>query len=1479
MNNKAAIAILGLALACACSEDEPINRVGVNVVEKAIFTDSWYFGNTVIDVDYEGASLGTFAGDVASDLVGSGFTTIPRLRWVITEDTLFGYRDYQIIEGIDGEKKEAGDYIGQPVVAFAIESHFDIRHAYNTVTGEERNVIVENDTDRRWFEREYMRVDWSTNRIAQYYGQTHQLLDALGLGVEREPASDFVQSNSQFPESWKPKFRYMSCDGPDDERPECLDEDRAHATDYDLGELYYIDFVTQELISPRSLVLQAGSLRLDTGINRCLFEGGPECSVVRAFTRSAFLKVSDSPSRREAGRENFREYRPENWTDTRWEQAGYFRNTQLTYDRQTAADDVQWGATDFLNFNINRHNIWQKWTDGEGNALPYSEREVRKVVWHTTPELPAHLVQPSFETVGSWNEVFMSTVRSLRGQEPAGYPRIDCQTEDPDAACFCTEDPNSGEILNPTCAGGYDPFESPEAAAARGVDNPYDCYVEVPEGAEPNMADPDVAARLRDADFNGWYGASFTGSECVTTLVVNSCNRASFAQHEAAVAAGEAEGELACQERGDIRYKFFSYVDQPGTPFLGVATLRADPVSGELIFGDANIGGPALDGFRTFALQQYDLLNGNLTEEDLIYGEDVRAHFADLNRVQLPAPPRINFNVALAGEAEADPAILAEIDERMAKTMERAERLQGDEGLANTFVDRAAALAGSDIEARLFKNQELLAAAGLESLPDGENADAMIEQHSEALLDQLSPFRGDIHKTLDAQMHRDDLLGRANFLMPDAFDDASVQYFVNKHADWPRARLEFALNRLMFAQTQKHELGHCFGLRHDFGASADIHNYYDDYYVIKERFALPDPAEYDVDGTPGLSPDEQLTFERAYGERKKLRELAGIDQWMQSSIMEYTANWYQRVQPGLGKYDFAAVALGYGDIAEVYDNSDSKPLTDITPINTSRLSAKYYHGGESCESDSDCPYSATGAQAGELLSTNMDAGLTQRCLAHPRSAQLGGVCSNFREDHAALSQSNVRYAPVSYRFCSDERAGGGGFSPGSIGWCNRFDEGDTYREIVRNVAEGYERDYLWTAFRRYRRNFSIGSYYSRLVSRRLILLQNVYQNLLYQYVSDPAFRESTGAFGFYDEFLATADIMNFYARLLSQPRVGEYVWSERFGRYERRSQDFDSPSAQLSMPIGPGRYMWSVYQRGLSGLNRIERVGNYYDRVAALQLLTSRGGQFTQWNYNRDVAFYTNFYDLFPLEMQQLFNGMIREAPEEYMPRVRCVEGSQFPDCFDPQLLYMNFYRGDCTEGSDSCREAPQEAYKDELVINGGSNYFVQYNAAALGLIYFPVYFDTTFQNQLFICVEGQGQCHRPQETAVEDVDYVRYKSERYGRNFLAWQVSPTSTVANQRSIGFAMVKEASDLAFILRMIEKMRDPATRGDPDPSRLDPDELARLTDPDGINYEIPMGSGQLDDDEDAFDSRLRQLESFFNQLMQLQSAIGIRSGFVQ
>jgi hypothetical protein len=167
------LTIVGFVAGCG-NQKAPVDRTGTNAVVKSFFRDSsWYFGRTVIDVDYEGEQLGTFPGDAALDFQGSDLASMPRIRWVIEENSLFAFLDYELIE--------------------------------------------ENDTDRPWYEREYMRVKrGGGNLLPGYDGQTSDLLAILGA-FERQTAELFIQAGSDFPESWQPRFHFMPCDGMSDE--------------------------------------------------------------------------------------------------------------------------------------------------------------------------------------------------------------------------------------------------------------------------------------------------------------------------------------------------------------------------------------------------------------------------------------------------------------------------------------------------------------------------------------------------------------------------------------------------------------------------------------------------------------------------------------------------------------------------------------------------------------------------------------------------------------------------------------------------------------------------------------------------------------------------------------------------------------------------------------------------------------------------------------------------------------------------------------------------------------------------------------------------------------------------------------------------------------------------------------------------------------------------------------------------------------
>jgi hypothetical protein len=176
--------------------------------------------------------------------------------------------------------------------------------------------------------------------------------------------------------------------------------------------------------------------------------------------------------------------------------------------------------------------------------------------------------------------------------------------------------------------------------------------------------------------------------------------------------------------------------------------------------------------------------------------------------------------------------------------------------------------------------------------------------------------------------------------------------------------------------------------------------------------------------------------------------------------------------------------------------------------------------------------------------------------------------------------------------------------------------------------------------------------------------------------------------------------------------------------------------------------------------------------------------------------------------------------------------------------------------------------YRDLFVLNGGGNFTLQSYAAIFGLAEFPVFFDTSFQNQLFVCVEGQGDCHAPAATADEGVDYVRFTSNRFSKNFLAWQVEAREGVAEQTSMGFAMLEEARDTDRIYQLLVKVRDGAIPYSV--SNLSAAEQAELV---ALEYTVSSSSAEIDTEISRLYGRVADLESFFNWMIQLERDLGI------
>ena len=176
--------LLGLAVAGlvggACAEPEDINQVQPDLLPKSMFEGEWHKLETTVRAPY--ADMDNFIG-LQSDLL--------RGVWEIEKDNLHFYRTYEFVEGVeaqgiksdtdtpmldadgnpvtyevtlqDGSTATATRYVyrSAPLIRYAILGHFDIRKQYNPLTGEESNVTIEDSSEKYWWERDYIRVDFA----------------------------------------------------------------------------------------------------------------------------------------------------------------------------------------------------------------------------------------------------------------------------------------------------------------------------------------------------------------------------------------------------------------------------------------------------------------------------------------------------------------------------------------------------------------------------------------------------------------------------------------------------------------------------------------------------------------------------------------------------------------------------------------------------------------------------------------------------------------------------------------------------------------------------------------------------------------------------------------------------------------------------------------------------------------------------------------------------------------------------------------------------------------------------------------------------------------------------------------------------------------------------------------------------------------------------------------------------------------------
>jgi len=155
--NRIALPALGglLFFVHGCAEPvQDINTIHEKLLPKTMFEGTWYYRQMVVGSDPT-VSWGGMVGLEADT---------EKVIWEIREDQLIAYRAHEGVPGIDEDDTLPGSkYRGEPIVSFPVSGHFDIERGYNAQTGEQNNTIGTNTSDRPWYDRDYLDIDFSTS--------------------------------------------------------------------------------------------------------------------------------------------------------------------------------------------------------------------------------------------------------------------------------------------------------------------------------------------------------------------------------------------------------------------------------------------------------------------------------------------------------------------------------------------------------------------------------------------------------------------------------------------------------------------------------------------------------------------------------------------------------------------------------------------------------------------------------------------------------------------------------------------------------------------------------------------------------------------------------------------------------------------------------------------------------------------------------------------------------------------------------------------------------------------------------------------------------------------------------------------------------------------------------------------------------------------------------------------------------------------
>ncbi|HEY2901427.1 MAG TPA: zinc-dependent metalloprotease [Polyangia bacterium] len=803
------VGIGALAALAGCAGQGDVDRTQPDKVDKAIFFNAdgtpkiFYYRPTIVDVPP--TTAGAFEG-----MMGN----MDKIYFFINETTLVGYRSYDYVPGSQNGITGGANNTDTPIVVFPIKSQFDVKREYNPGTGEQTNVISENTTDRPWDQRQYLRLDWS-------------------------PVSD-TDIASQFRPIVTPDYFEVTekgAIGPDLNACAAFNVVPFDDASWDCG--------NSEIKVRHSFLAVKPSTY--TAMNYpdsapLLDANGKQISVIPANNN---FPCNAQTLAQSGGMYNGADCSPA--TVDQFSKFGFFRTVRQTYDRREGATE------DGRLYYINRWNIWgpdvdKLNSDGkvmtDSSGAPLKRHSTKPIVFYTNVEWPTDdpaMLTTAQTVAADWNATMRETVATLELTEADTGHVVDFGEL---ATRLADVNPNTriNDVVllkqNSCNVKDVQAFLSKNPDLAQIVQNKAD----IPYGATP-----------------------IDTSMINTTTLVQAC---SILEATTAKLADTDPKKFTWQRNGDLRYSFFHWVDKPQVAGpLGFGPSSADPETGEIVSAGLYIYGAAMDTYAQMSADTVELLNGQISVDDLLSGKTILDVLQSTNSAHQAMSKQ-----ALTAEAKA-------YANAMAQPNNKNRLVPIAPGASAAKIE---ALKGTLLERQLMTEDILPAVLPPDANPVDPNALTDDQYEAARPANWLTQKARDKRRADFIKQGQNGCVYKAEFA-----DDAILGLALElKRQGLNGDQIFSALRASIFRSVSDHEMGHTMGLRHNFSGSTDALNYKDDFWTI--RTTKPQ-AEWATD---------QLT-ENQY-----------------STVMDYGSRFNSDVN-GLGKYDHAAIRFGYGQLIDL----------------------------------------------------------------------------------------------------------------------------------------------------------------------------------------------------------------------------------------------------------------------------------------------------------------------------------------------------------------------------------------------------------------------------------------------------------------------------------------------------------------------------------------------------------------------------------